>query len=116
MGRKEGEATGAASVGKGLSEEVAFDLKNEKLPRGDLQEKWAKQQCSEGKGLEKRGACVLRLRKEATSHVERAIEQEGLRLGLCGLAELRKEKGFFLTAPASCGSAISREWCYLTSI
>lgn len=64
MGRKEGEATGAASVGKGLSEEVAFDLKNEKLPRGDLQEKWAKQQCSEGKGLEKRGAmCAEALKR-----------------------------------------------------
>lgn len=43
--------------GKGLSEEAAFDLKNKKLPRRDLEGKCPKQQCSEGKRLGKR-ACV----------------------------------------------------------
>lgn len=42
--------------GKGLSEEAAFDLKNKKLPRRDLEEKCPKQQCSEGSRLGKR-AC-----------------------------------------------------------
>jgi hypothetical protein len=50
--------TGAQAVREGLSEEEAFGLKHEKLPRGDLEEKCSKQQYSEGKSSERRGSCV----------------------------------------------------------
>lgn len=80
-----------------LSEEAAFGLKQEKLPRGDREEMCPKQRCSEGQSSERRGSkCARDLKGGRRQAAWRAwvLEQAGpeVRKGCMALLSVEGRK------------------------